>query len=823
MRRLGLSTLLIAANVGIVLAALAAGFAGSIALFRSLADQQAFARALQAGRAASRALDQSGEEALVDARLLAARPTLATLLAARDGAALTAYLDRFRETSGLDACVVTHRGAIVGRSGLDLPAAILLPLAAEAASPLPPPESRAPAGSGPPRPAARWGRQIAASGHGGPLLLLARAPIPSEPGWEVLTARSVEDALVREIGRAAGASILVLDASRAASEAEAGDRADLRAAALATESAQTGRVREDGSFVCAMPLRAFDGALAGILEVALPASDLLAPPGRLVGRLLVLAAALALIAALVSYLLASRLVGPLHSLAEASQRIGRGELGTPIPRAGVAEVGRLAATMEEMQGRLLRLIEVERERQAEAEAVLTGIVEGVFVVDRERRIRYMNPQAARLLGVDPGAAVGRFCGDVLRPEGASGTRPCEVSCPILDARFGRSARASEQLALPDGRRRTVVVTSAAPARSGVSVGGGAESRQFQVMRDETELEATRRLRDTVLANISHEFRTPLSAQIASIELLLDRLPDLSRAEVRRLLVSLERGANRLTHLIDNLLESVRIDSGRDSIRRQPVALDEVIEAAVAMTGYLMEQRGQRIEVALPHPVPIVSGDAPRLTQVFVNLLANASKFSPEGSAVRIGGRTEADAVALWVEDEGPGLPKGESPAALFGRFVRSPGEEPAESGLGLGLSIVKSIVERHGGHVAAGDGPGGIGTRIDLWLPLEPPSREDPQHKGSPRGASRYAAESRDTSRADRSRYTSSSRHTAALAPSREDSSPEIPRQGGTTHPAASRDDTLRSGASNDAAAADGPRPGGGGRGGASPRAGRAS
>src|SRR5262249_32700368 len=159
----------------------------------------------------------------------------------------------------------------------------------------------------------------------------------------------------------------------------------------------------------------------------------------------------------------------------------------------------------------------------------------------------------------------------------------------------------------------------------------------QLMRDETEVEAARRLRDAVLANISHEFKTPLAAQLASLELLVERLPELAPDETHRLVVALQRGALRLTQLIDNLLESVRIEAGRAVLRRQEVSLDAVVEDAVEMIRPLADQRRQAIEVALPHPLPLVSGDAPRLTQVFVNLLANASKFAPDGTTIRVGG------------------------------------------------------------------------------------------------------------------------------------------------------------------------------------------
>jgi K+-sensing histidine kinase KdpD len=276
----------------------------------------------------------------------------------------------------------------------------------------------------------------------------------------------------------------------------------------------------------------------------------------------------------------------------------------------------------------------------------------------------------------------------------------------VHARFRGGARATEQLLLRDGQRRTVVITSAAPA----------EDQQVQVTRDETEIEATRRLRDAVLANISHEFRTPLSAQLASIDLLLDQLPDLTTDQIGQLILALQRGALRLTQLIDNLLESARIEAGRYAIRRRPLAIDEVVEQALELTRPLLNQRRQTVAIDLPYPLPPVVGDAPLLTQVFVNLLANANKFAPAGSAIQIGGSVAEAALTLWVADQGPGLPPGAGPA-LFGRFVRSAAEDPEQSGVGLGLWIVRSIVERHHGQVEAFSSE--KGTRICVTLPLE--------------------------------------------------------------------------------------------------------
>jgi len=247
----------------------------------------------------------------------------------------------------------------------------------------------------------------------------------------------------------------------------------------------------------------------------------------------------------------------------------------------------------------------------------------------------------------------------------------------------------------------------------------------QVIRDETELEGVRRARDSVLANISHEFRTPLAAQLASIELLLEGMSPgqpgasepMPRERQAELVRSLERGTLRLTRLIDNLLESVRIESGQLSIRHQSVELREVVEDAQALIGSLLALRQQPLEVDLPEDLPLIAGDKHRLTQVFVNLLANANKFAPEGSTVRIGARPDGANVMAWVEDEGPG-PAAADTEAIFARFRRGTDEEPEPGGLGLGLWIVKSIIDRHAGTIALTRTEIGR-TRMVMTLPAE--------------------------------------------------------------------------------------------------------
>ncbi|MGH8324538.1 MAG: sensor histidine kinase, partial [Steroidobacteraceae bacterium] len=150
---------------------------------------------------------------------------------------------------------------------------------------------------------------------------------------------------------------------------------------------------------------------------------------------------------------------------------------------------------------------------------------------------------------------------------------------------------------------------------------------------------------------------------------------------------------------------------------QSVDLTEVVADAQALVGSLLTLRRQTLEVTIPGDLPHIEGDKPRLTQAFVNLLANANKFAPDGSIIRIGAAATDARVLAWIEDDGPG-PKADESDAIFARFQRGSGEEPEPGGLGLGLWIVKSIIDRHAGTIALLRTQQGR-TRFTISLPAE--------------------------------------------------------------------------------------------------------
>ena len=681
--RASLGVWIAAINVTIVLLVVGGISISAIGSLRDLANSQGKSRVQLAGAMAREDLRRFSEDALTQAKSVAERQTLQRLLAdRRTAAAVGPYLRRSCNNDAITACAVFEGRRLVGQAGVAIPWNVIAAAAAEQGE-----------------------RFLAAPAESRYAVLGASTQIGGATERRLYVARLFDERLSRVLSERVGVGINLISYQVFVSDRKVDEFTRLHSAGLSDGRSAVARIRDLDLYAASFPVFAATGEAIALLEARLPSKDIDASVSSLVKRLLVTAIVLAALAVLAGAIMGQQVTGPVATLTDAVERLGHGDFSTSIPVGGTREVGKLAHTMEDMRNNLVELTGTLRRREAEAQAVLSGIVEGVYAVDKSRVIRYLNPQAARLLGVQAHDAIGRFCGDVLKPCVVDGHRPCETRCPILLARVDGSAQATERLNLREGAARTTIITSAAPV----------DELQVQVIRDETELEGVRRARDSVLANISHEFRTPLAAQLASIELLREGMDTLPAEQQKELVYSLERGSLRLTRLIDNLLESVRIESGQLGIRRQSVALEEIVEDADALIGALLRQRRQTVELHIPKDLPRIDGDGPRLTQVFVNLMANASKFAPEDSVVRIGGAQRDDRVVAWVEDEGPGVPEAEN-ASIFERFYRGPEQEPEPGGLGLGLWIVKSIVDRHGGSISARRTDAGR-TRFEVELP----------------------------------------------------------------------------------------------------------
>lgn len=274
-----------------------------------------------------------------------------------------------------------------------------------------------------------------------------------------------------------------------------------------------------------------------------------------------------------------------------------------------------------------------------------------------------------------------------------------ISHPLAALAERASAQRGGQLDTPltfDTRVREVAV-----------LGQALEEARIDLQRTLSELRNEKALTEHFLANVSHEFRTPLTAIAASVELLIDQAAALTPSELQELLATLHLGMLNLHKLVDNLLESANIEAGRFRVRPRPTSLTAIIADATAIMQPLLDRHGQRLIVELPAAMPVVRADHRRVVQVLVNLLSNASTAQrglPDiaNSQITISARCEPDGrwVRVLVADQGPGIPPERRAYLLRGqRFgtAAMQADSDAAGGFGLGLAVVKAIVTGHGG------------------------------------------------------------------------------------------------------------------------------
>jgi signal transduction histidine kinase/CheY-like chemotaxis protein len=221
-----------------------------------------------------------------------------------------------------------------------------------------------------------------------------------------------------------------------------------------------------------------------------------------------------------------------------------------------------------------------------------------------------------------------------------------------------------------------------------------------------------RRKDEFLAILGHELRNPLSPIVTALELL--RMKQVSAPELK----VIERQVTHLQTLVNDLLDVSRVTRGKVQLRRQRVELSAVVARACEMAAPLLEERRQRLSFDLPATGLAVDGDPERLAQVVTNLLTNAAKYSEPGSAVAVIGTRGDDHAILRVVDQGIGV-EPDVLSRIFEPFVQQPKAlDRAGGGLGLGLTIVKNLVELHGGRVAAESAGLGLGASFTVELPL---------------------------------------------------------------------------------------------------------
>jgi two-component system sensor histidine kinase KdpD len=224
-----------------------------------------------------------------------------------------------------------------------------------------------------------------------------------------------------------------------------------------------------------------------------------------------------------------------------------------------------------------------------------------------------------------------------------------------------------------------------------------------------------RLRNSLLAALSHDLRTPLTLLVGLSESLLRAKPPLPGEQLDTARV-LHEEALRMKALVANLLDMARIESGQVKLNLQWQAIEEVVGSALQLCAKPLA--GRAVSTSIASTVPLVRFDAVLLERVLCNLLENAAKYTPPGARIEVGAAVRGTDLALTVADDGPGVPAGRE-EAIFEKFTRGE-RESAKPGVGLGLAICRAIVEAHGGAIVAGRSPLG-GALLTVTLPLGTP------------------------------------------------------------------------------------------------------
>jgi two-component system phosphate regulon sensor histidine kinase PhoR len=388
----------------------------------------------------------------------------------------------------------------------------------------------------------------------------------------------------------------------------------------------------------------------------------------------------------------------LRIVADTARRYEAGDFAHPARDHGRDEIGRIANVLDNTARELgTRLAEMGRER-AHMDAILTGMVEGVVLIDASGRLVLTNPAVRSML---------RLPLQVHDPHYLEVVRQPDIAAEVASALAGNQPGPVE-VQLQNPQRRTYMANVVPVARER---GGGA----VLVLHDITDLRHADQVRRDFVANVSHELRTPLTAIRGYVEAMLDSSDP---AEARQFLDIIARHALRMERLVRDLLRLARLDAGQETVERHPCHVDGIVSGVTRDLADVLDARGQRVELTIVPEAAVIAGDPAKLHDVLRNLIENAAHYSPDNTVIEVSTRRDGALVELTVADRGPGVPAADLPR-IFERFYRvdrSRSRDPG--GTGLGLSIVKHLVELLGGTVSAANRDGG-GAAFQVRMPAD--------------------------------------------------------------------------------------------------------
>jgi two-component system, OmpR family, phosphate regulon sensor histidine kinase PhoR len=449
-----------------------------------------------------------------------------------------------------------------------------------------------------------------------------------------------------------------------------------------------------------------------VIRLALPLSQIDLSLVELRQRQLVATLVVLLIGALVAFAFARMFAARVQRLQRFSQRIAEGDFSPLIREGPRDELSDLADSLNLTAARMdreIRLLSGERNRSS---AILRSMVEGVAVIDAEERLVFYNRAFSEILNVDPASAEGRPLIEVIR------------NSDLLSL-IRRALRGDEGLqtdiTMGITQTQSFSITAAPVKALDIAASGRAPNEKTSgavvVLHDVTELRRLERVRQDFVANVSHEFKTPLTAIQGFAETLLAGALD-DPENNRRFLEIIRNHAMRLARLTNDLLKLARIEAGKMELEFSSVGLLELIEACTETTLLKANRKEITLEITVPPQLPAVRGDAALLRDVLQNLLDNAIQYTPPRGHICVAASAGKREAVVTVTDTGIGIPLADS-ERIFERFYRVDAARSREAGgTGLGLSIAKHIVEAHGGKLWV-ESTVGQGSKFSFSLPLD--------------------------------------------------------------------------------------------------------
>lgn len=430
-----------------------------------------------------------------------------------------------------------------------------------------------------------------------------------------------------------------------------------------------------------------------------------------VWSMLVVGCGAVLIGVVFSLVLSTRVTRPVRELVDATNRVASGNYDVVVTGRSSDEFADLADHFNAMVAKLrafheLRVSEILDEKK-KTEAILQTIDDGIFVVDGGRRVVSLNPAAVAALGLSPWPMGQPDLREIVPHEELRG----EIEAALESPPAAEPDHEDRYVTIQHGDRESHYQYSITP----VEASAGKRTGVVVVLRDVTRLRELDRLKSEFVMTASHELRTPLTSIQMSVNLLQERAGDKLEPSEQELLEVAQEEIVRLKHLIDELLDLTKIESGKIEMQLTETAPQLLLESAVEPFRAQAEERGVELLLEIGEGLPNIHCDPNKITWVITNLVGNALRYTGPGGHVWVSAEKAGRWVNLYVRDDGAGIPY-DKQAAIFGKFVQLEESGPT-GGAGLGLAISKEIVRAHRGHIWVESEPG-KGSLFTVTLPV---------------------------------------------------------------------------------------------------------